>query len=187
MNNQPLVCVAAANRIAAQLRTKPTHFIIVDARDQNDEFKKLNALLYLCKMTWLLEHNTCEMIPEDFVLSFSGPRIPGLRNIFPGHRWELRHPRYYLEQRQLTEEEKALIDRVVLVASLGSDYVLYDFIERTDELYRSTYGLPIITTERMKLHLSNSQNKDKVYYMAMWGLRPEEEGAALWRKTKAHF
>ena len=187
MNNQPLVCVAAANHIAAQLRTKPTQFIVIDGRDQNDEFKKLNALLYLCKMAWLLEHNTCEMIPEDFVLSLNGPRIPGLRNIFPGHRWELRHPRYYLEPRQLTEEEKALIDRVVLVASLWSDYVLYDFIERADELYRSAYGLPVITTERMKLHLSNSQNKDKVYYVAMWGLRPEEEGVTLWRKRKAPF
>ena len=86
MNNQPLVCVAAANRIAAQLRTKPTQCIIIDGHDQNDEFKKLNALLYLCKMTWLLEHNTGEMITEDFVLSFNGARIPGLRNIFPGHR-----------------------------------------------------------------------------------------------------
>jgi hypothetical protein len=187
MSNQPLICIAAANRIAAQLRTKTTQFVIIDAYEQNNELKKLNTLLYLCKMAWLVEHNICEMIPESFELSVSGPCIPGLENIFSGHRSELRQPRYYLEKRQLTEKEKALIDRVVLVASLWSDYALYDFIERADGLYRNAYGFPIITTERMKLHLSNSQNKDNVYYMAIWGLRPEEEGVALWRKTKVPF
>ena len=89
--SQPLVCVAAANRIAAKLlECRPTQYIVIDG--QEDEVKRIRALLFLCKFMWLTNHETCDMIPENFVVSFNGPSIVGLHNIYQGYRWEFNDP-----------------------------------------------------------------------------------------------
>lgn len=177
MHNQPLICIAAANRIIRKRQEcERPRFVIVDGHE--NELQVIQNLLYICKKLWLRNHRTCEMIPENFQVTWEGPKIIGLHNCFPGYTWQKRWPKYYLETRQLTEEECELIDRVVRVYNrVHSQAALFDYARRDEGLLKQTQkaGLHIITTDMMKLYMLSSKNKQELELFALWGLNPKWE------------
>lgn len=189
MYNQPLICIAAFNRIIRNRQIMERRgFVIVDGHE--DEWQVLQDLLYICKALWLRDHETCEMIPENFVTSWAGPQVPGLAACFPGWKWQKRWPKFYMESRQLTEEECTLIDRVCLVYSqTHSQSALFEYVLREAGLRHQMQksGLHVITADMMKLFLSNAKNRQELELFALWGLNPKWKELALWGSRKIIF
>lgn len=186
MYTQPLMCVAAANRIIRKRQEleRPC-FVIVDGHE--NELQVIQNLLYICKKLWLQNHTTCEMIPENFQITWEGPKIMGLRNYFPGYTWQKRWPKYYLETRQLTQEECELIDQVVKVYNrVHSQRALFEYTRRGNGLLKQTQraGLHVITTDMIKLYISNSKNQQELELFALWGLNPKWKELARWGSKK---
>ena len=190
MYKQPLFCVAALNRLIHNRQKsllERANFLIIDGEE--NELQVLQSLLYLCKAVWLIDHEDCEMIPEYFEITWTGPQIAGVQEVFPGYRWQKRWPKYYMESRPLTQEECDLIDKVSFVCSkMHSQFALFHYFDNKKELYSQTKsnGLRTITTNNMRLWLSNPKNRQMLVHFALWGFR-EKEGIEKWANSWQPF
>lgn len=101
--------------------------------------KRVQRLLYLCKLLWLADHDTCEMIPEDFVAWPTGAVIPKLYDYISVYQDGDMCPLRVETTKSLTEEEEYLINAVVDNTVYKSTESIISFIIADDGLYDSIY------------------------------------------------
>lgn len=119
---------------------------------------RIQSILYLCKLLWLADYDTCEMIPEDFEIWPTGPIIKELYD-----KGEDINP--FPVTARLTEEERETINKVVDNTINKSTESIIEFITREGSLWNQLYddgkGLYRKISERVIHGYMQDENNQK--------------------------
>lgn len=136
-----LGCVLAVNRIINRTNAYNEYLLSIGEVGAILQLtgKRVQRLLYVCKLLWLAEHDTCEMIPEDFEVWHNGAVIPKLYDYILIFQEGRMLPILAKTSKELTAEEKNLINAVVDSTMYKGTESIIDFIMADDGLWASIY------------------------------------------------
>ena len=120
---------------------------------------KVQKIIYLCKLFWLVNHDECKMIPEDFAAWPHGPDIPQIYDNWmvyqDGDMCTCPNAKY-----ELNEEEKLLINIMVDNTIDIPTWKLKDYICDSSGLWDYAYHREdkVISKDEMKQYIRNENN-----------------------------
>lgn len=166
MNKKVPICISAANRIINRTHAWNVYRVEELGKPRIElASQRLQKLLYLCALLWYIDHEECNMIPEDFQAWPTGPVIPEIYNYWPvyhdGDLLPLPNTNYILNQ-----EEENLINIVVdnTINLDTGEIINYIFLYDKPwiEAYKNHQGVKsIISKDSIKQYVH--KEKSKIY------------------------
>lgn len=112
MNIEVPRCFSAVNRIINRTNAQNAWRYELGKPKVKLTGKRIQKIIYLCQLFWFIEHNECNMIPEDFVAWPNGPVITEIYDYWMVWQEGDMYPCPYVKY-ELSEEEADIINIVV--------------------------------------------------------------------------
>ncbi len=168
------MCLAAANRIINRTNAQN------EWRSENNmpriklTGKRLQKILYLCQLIWYIDHDESQMITEDFQAWPNGPVISEIYDHFSVYQDGDMCPLPSPNSRELTDEERILINRVVDSTIDISTEAIIDYTHETDspwtQAYKGGQGLrATISKESIQQYIRIPEHQDKLFDFILGG------------------
>ena len=160
------ICISAVNRIINRTNAQNSWRTSMDMPRIELTGKRVQLLLYLCQLIWYIDHEECNMIPENFQAWPHGVTIPEIYNYFSvyqeGDLCPLPNTIY-----ELSEEEVSVINKVVdNTTDISTDEII-DYIKLPNGPWAQNYQecqnfYNVISKDIIKIYIRTSEHQSEL-------------------------
>lgn len=157
-------CISAANRIINRTNAQNRYRIEIGKPRVKLTGRRLQKILYLCELFLYIDHEECDIIPEDFYAWATGPVIPEIYNYWSVYQDGGLLP-WIKADYILSEEEKYIINAVVdNTVDLSTESII-DFTQLPNgpwkQVYKDYQGgyHAVISKNSIKQYIRNEENQ----------------------------
>lgn len=162
--NEMPKCIGAANKIIDRVNAHNYWRATNGIPRLQMTGKRLQKLLYICQLVWLIDHDKSEMITDDFQAWPNGPVIPEIYNSFKVWQEGDMQPALEIVGRELTDEEADIINRVIDNTMDISTEAMIEYSHNTNpwkDVYNNTViEYATITQQSIKNYIKELENQE---------------------------